>query len=291
MFRGAAAALNPNWLRMPIGYHGRASSIVVSGTPLVRPCGQVLPPGAKTSIVKPSGRLDFELEVGVFVGPGNPLGEPVPVATARDRIFGLVLFNDWSARDVQKWEYVPLGPFTGKNMLSTISPWVVTLAALEPFRCRAPEQRPAPLPYLVSPGANFAFDVTLAVDLQTASMTEPETVSETSLRAMYWTIDQQFTHHTVTGCDLHPGDIYGTGTLSGTDPRNYGSMIELSWNGTKPLELKSGETRTFLEDGDTVTLRGVCTRPGVPFHIGFGEATGTVMPATAIAMLGATSSS
>jgi fumarylacetoacetase len=278
MFRGKENALMPNWLHLPVGYHGRASSIVVSGTDVVRPWGQSNPTDGPTPIFGPSKNLDFELEMGFFVGPGNGLGQPIRIGQAWDHIFGLVLVNDWSARDIQRWEYQPLGPFLGKNFATTISPWIVTLEALEPFRCPGPTQEPEPLPYLRSEGAN-SFDIHLEVRLRTAIQREPVIICKSNFRHLYWSMAQQVAHHTVNGCNLRPGDLLASGTISGPTPDSYGSLLELAWKGTKPLTLPSGEARVFLQDGDEVTLTAWCEGPD--YRIGFGEATGVVRPALA----------
>ncbi|MFM2059566.1 MAG: fumarylacetoacetase [Pseudomonadota bacterium] len=280
--------LLPNYKWVPIGYHGRASSIVVSGTPVRRPLGQTRAPDAELPSFGPSKRLDYELELGAIVGRANALGEPVGITQAEDALFGLVLFNDWSARDLQAWEYQPLGPFLAKNFASTVSPWIVTMEALAPYRCafeRAAGE-PQPLPYLDS-AANRAegqIDIALEVQLQTASMRAqglaPVRLSQSNLRDAYWTLAQLVTHHTVGGCNLQPGDLLGTGTLSGPAPEQGGSLLELSSGGKQPLVLPNGEQRTFLQDGDTVTLRGRCSRPGAA-SLGFGICSGTVRPAPA----------
>jgi fumarylacetoacetase len=275
MFRGKENALMPNWLHLPVGYHGRSSSIVVSGTDLHRPQGQIKPDDADAPHFGPSKSLDFELEMGFFVGPGNPLGRPIPVDNAMDHIFGMVLVNDWSARDIQKWEYVPLGPFLGKNFGTSVSPWVVTMDALEPFRTDGPKQDPQPLPYLRTPG-ECAYDIKLEVLLQTPKMDRPARISASNLKYMYWNVCQQLAHHTVNGCNLRPGDLLASGTISGPTPDSYGSMLELAWKGTKPIKLPNGETRTFLQDGDRVTMTAWCDGPG--YRVGFGEVTGKVLP-------------
>ena len=275
MFRGKDNALMPNWLHLPVGYHGRSSSIVVSGTDLNRPQGQIKPDDADAPHFGPSKSLDFELEMGFFVGPGNPLGRPIPIDNALDHIFGMVLVNDWSARDIQKWEYVPLGPFLGKNFGTSISPWVVTMDALEPFRTSGPKQDPHPLPYLRSVG-NCAYDIKLEVLLQTPKMDRPARISASNLKYMYWNVCQQLAHHTVNGCNLRPGDLLASGTISGPTPDSYGSMLELAWKGTKPIKLPNSETRTFLQDGDRVTMTAWCDGPG--YRVGFGEVTGKVLP-------------
>jgi fumarylacetoacetase len=277
MFRGPDNALQPNWLHLPVGYHGRSSSIVVSGTDIRRPSGQAKPPDADAPAYGPSRLMDFELEMGFFVGPGNRLGEPIPIADAPDHIFGMVLVNDWSARDIQAWEYVPLGPFLGKNFATSISPWVVTMDALEPFRCAGPAQTdPQPLPYLVSPD-HRAYDIRLEVLLQGTGMDEPATLATSNFRYMYWNVCQQLAHHTVNGCNAQPGDLYASGTISGPEKHERGSMLELSWRGSEPIHLPNGEQRGFLADGDTVIMTGHCERNGV--RIGFGEVRGTLLPA------------
>jgi fumarylacetoacetase len=278
--------LLPNYQWIPIGYHGRSSSIGVSGQTFRRPQGQRLPPGAAQPVVGPSKRLDYELELGVFIGEGNPLGTPIPIAGAEAHIFGLCLLNDWSARDVQAWEYQPLGPFLAKNFATTISPWIVTLQALAPFRVpfARPESAPAPLPYLSSPWNREAgaIDIRLEALIQTAAMRErrepPHRLSSTTFRHSYWTIAQLVAHHTVNGCDLRPGDLLGTGTQSGPTPGEAGSLLELSVGGTQPIRIDRDESRTFLEDGDSVVFRAWCEKPGAA-RIGFGEVQGTVLPA------------
>ncbi|MEZ4698889.1 MAG: fumarylacetoacetase [Rhodothermales bacterium] len=275
MFRDPDHALLPNWRHIPVGYHGRASSIVVSGTPIRRPWGQVLPPAAESPIFKPTGRLDFELEVAFVIGKDSDLGDPVPLHDAEAYIFGLVLFNDWSARDIQKWEYVPLGPFLAKNFGSSMSPWVVPLEALEAFRIAGPIQEPAVLPYLRSEHPGH-FDIPLEVSLTPED--GPETVvSRSNFRHLYWSMAQQLAHHTVNGCNVRVGDVLASGTISGPDAGAYGSMLELAWGGSKPLSLAGGASRAFIEDGDTVTLRGQA-RKGV-ITVGFGEVQTRILPA------------
>ena len=277
--------LLPNYRWVPIGYHGRSSSIGVSGQAFHRPQGQRLPPGATQPIVGPSQRLDYELELGVFVGRGNSLGTPIPLTDAEAHIFGMCLLNDWSARDLQSWEYQPLGPFLAKNFATTISPWVVTLQALAPFRVPfvRPESAPAPLPYLDSPWNRSAgaIDVRLDAFIQSAAMRErrepPHRLSSTTFRHSYWTIAQLLAHHTLNGCDLRAGDLLGTGTVSGPTPEEAGSLMELSAGGSRPLQINRDESRTFLEDGDTVIFRGWCERPGA-VRIGFGEVQGRLLP-------------
>jgi fumarylacetoacetase len=277
MFRGPDNALQPNWLHLPVGYHGRSSSIVVSGTDIRRPMGQTKADDADRPGYGPSRLMDFELEMGFFVGPGNRLGEPIPIGTAAEHIFGMVLVNDWSARDIQKWEYVPLGPFLGKNFATSISPWVVTLDALEPFRCAGPPQDdPEPLPYLTRP-QDQSYDIHLEVLLQSGGMDRPARIATSNFRYMYWDICQQLAHHTANGCNARPGDLLASGTISGPGKDERGSMLELSWRGTEPLDLPGGETRKFLADGDTVIMTGLCERDGV--RVGFGEVTGTLLPA------------
>lgn len=278
--------LLPNYQWIPIGYHGRSSSIGVSGQTFRRPCGQRLPPGAAQPLVGPSKRLDYELELGVFVGSGNSPGTAVPIADAEAHIFGLCLLNDWSARDLQAWEYQPLGPFLAKNFATTISPWIVTLQALAPFRVPfvRPEGAPAPLPYLNSPWNRDAgaIDIRLDALIQSAAMHErhepPHRLSSTTFRHAFWTIAQLVAHHTINGCGLRAGDLLGTGTQSGPTPEEAGSLLELSAGGSQPIQIARDEYRTFLEDGDTVILRGWCESPGAA-RIGFGEAQGRVFPA------------
>jgi fumarylacetoacetase len=276
IFRGKNNALLPNWVHLPVAYHGRASSIVLSGTAIRRPCGQIKRAEETEPRFEPSREIDFELEVGYFVGAQNPLGDPVHVGVADQHLFGMVLVNDWSARDIQRWEYVPLGPFLAKNFGTSISPWVVPLTALAPFRTTAPTQDPAPLPYLCS-DRRAAYDIRLEVQLQTATMSEPAVVSSTNFKELYWTIDQQVAHHTVTGCNLRIGDLLASGTISGTHPGTYGSMLELTSGGREPLRLPDGEQRSFLEDGDTVILTGYAQ--GENYRIGFGEVRGTILTA------------
>ncbi|MEA2001265.1 MAG: fumarylacetoacetase [Actinomycetota bacterium] len=269
MFRPDAPPLLPNWRHLPVGYHGRTSSIVVSGTPVVRPHGQR--PGPNGPTFGPSQRLDIELEVGFVTGTANQLGTPLPIGQAEEHIFGVCLINDWSARDIQAWEYQPLGPYLGKSFATTMSPWVITLDALAPFRVVPPPQDPAPLPYLSGDGAT-ALDLDLEIELN------GEVISRTSFRNMYWTMAQQLAHAASNGTNIRAGDLYGSGTVSGSTPDSLGSLLELSWNATRPIELSDGSTRTFLEDGDTVALNGRCQAEGFT-RIGFGDCTGTVLPA------------
>ena len=275
ILRGPNAALMPNWKHMPIGYNSRASTVVVSGTPVRRPLGQ-LKVGDQPPYMGPCGKLDFELEMGFIIGQNSPMGEMLTQAQAERMIFGFVLLNDWSARDIQAWEYQPLGPFLAKAFATTISPWVVTREALEPFRVATPDQDPAPLPYLRQSRLQN-YDVTLDVTLQTAKMTSPKQISRSNFKYMYWSSLQQLMHHGSTGCAMSIGDLLGTGTISGNDKSAYGSLLELSWNGTQPLELGEGETLSFLEDGDQLSFHGYAQGDG--YRIGFGEAAGTILPA------------
>ncbi|MFB6231774.1 MAG: fumarylacetoacetase [Salinibacter sp.] len=276
MFRGPENALKDNWVHLPVGYHGRASSVILSGQDVQRPCGQTRPDADEPPIYGPSQLLDFELETGFFVGDGNDLGSPIPIDEASDHIFGMVLVNDWSARDIQGWEYEPLGPFLGKSFATTISPWVVPMEALEPFRTDGPSQDPEPLDYLQADG-DAAYDITLEVGLQTPSMADPHTVCRTNFRYLYWTMRQQLAHHTVNGCNVRPGDLLASGTISGPTEDSYGSMLELSWRGEEPVSLPGDERRSFLNDGDRVVMRGYAQGDG--YRIGFGTAEGTVRPA------------
>jgi len=277
MFRDPANALLPNWLHLPVGYNGRASSVVVSGTDIRRPMGQVKPPSAEQPLFAACAKLDFELETAFIVGANTALGEQVSVNDAEDLMFGMVLLNDWSARDIQQWEYVPLGPFNAKTFATTISPWVVTMEALEPFRVPGPKQEPEPLPYLRQSG-DHSFDIQLAVELQTTACEQPSTICNTNYCAMYWSMAQQLAHHTISGCNVRVGDLMASGTISGTQPDSFGSLLELSWNGQRPVTLSDGQTkRSFLEDGDVVTLRGACI--GAHYRCGFGAVSGRVLPA------------
>uniref|UniRef100_A0A5G2QPJ7 Fumarylacetoacetase n=1 Tax=Sus scrofa TaxID=9823 RepID=A0A5G2QPJ7_PIG len=341
MFRGKETALMPNWLHLPVAYHGRASSVVVSGTPIRRPMGQMRPDDSKPPVYGACKLLDMELEMAFFVGPGNRLGEPIPISKAHEHIFGMVLMNDWSARDIQKWEYVPLGPFLGKSFGTTISPWVVPMDALMPFAvpnpeqllsqspahmttlsphcpgtqcwslersglfilrssvpehrgsaagpawassarlpmtlCSAlPSQDPKPLPYLRH-DQPYMFDINLSVALKGEGMSQAATICRSNFKYMYWTMLQQLTHHSVNGCNLQPGDLLGSGTISGPEPESFGSMLELSWRGTKAIELGNGQTRKFLLDGDEVIITGHCQGDG--YRVGFGQCTGKVLPA------------
>lgn len=275
MFRGKENALPPNWLHIPIGYNGRASTVVVSGTEFHRPNGQLKGPNDAMPSFGPCKRLDIELEMGAVVGTGNAMGKPVSVAEADEMIFGYVLLNDWSARDIQAWEYQPLGPFQAKAFASTISPWVVTKAALEPFRCSTPEREFELLPYLQEPGPmlyNIDLEVGLAPDGKDETV-----ISRTNYNEMYYSSAQQLTHHASGGCEMSTGDLLGSGTISGVEKHQRGALLEITWGGAEPIELDSGESRTFLEDGDTVTLRGAAKGDG--FTIGFGDCAGKILPA------------
>ncbi|MGI8956221.1 MAG: fumarylacetoacetase [Chthoniobacterales bacterium] len=274
MFRGPENALMPNWKWLPIAYHGRASSIVPSGADVRRPHGQIKPPDSEAPIFSASRALDFELEAAFFVGPPNKLGEPVPIAQAADHVFGLVLMNDWSARDIQTWEYQPLGPFLAKNFCTSISPWIVALEALEPFRKPLPSQDPPPMEYLRTPN-DFTFDIRLEATLQTAKMSAPQTITRSNFQNLYWSISQQLAHHTVSGCNLQPGDLLASGTISGPAEDGRGSMLELTWRGANPLQLPGGETRKWLEDGDRLTISGWAEGDG--YRVGFGEVTGRIV--------------
>ncbi len=278
--------LLPNYKWVPIGYHGRSSSIGISGESFPRPIGQTRPPGVEQPTLGPCQRLDYELELGVFVGTGNERGHPIPISEAESHVLGVCLLNDWSARDIQAWEYQPLGPFLSKNFASTLSPWIVTMEALAPYRVPfiRPVDDPQPLPYLDSAQTRErgAIDVQLEVWLQTAQMREANKpavrLTATSYRHAYWTIGQMVTHHTVNGCNLQPGDLFGSGTLSGPSMDQAGALIELTVGGKQPLSLPDGETRSWLEDGDAIIFRGWCEKPGAA-RVGFGECRGIVLPA------------
>jgi len=276
MFRGKDNALQPNWLQMPIGYNGRASTVVVSGTKVRRPRGQLKPPNAELPSFGPCKRLDFELEMGVVVGQPSPIGEMLSERQAEEMIFGFMLLNDWSARDIQQWEYVPLGPFQAKAFATSISPWIVTREALEPFRVRGPMQDPTPLPYLRQAQPNN-YDLELDVALRTAQMNEAVAICRTNFKYMYWSSVQQLVHHASSGCAMNVGDLLGSGTISGPEKHQRGSLLEISWNGTEPIGLADGVKRTFLEDGDSLVMRGGCQGNG--YRIGFGEVEGTILPA------------
>ena len=267
MFRDPSNPLLPNWKHMPVGYHGRASSIIVSGIDIYRPKGQVLFPDKKTPSFQLSSRVDFELEMGFVIGKNSNLGESISTSEAEDYIFGKVLFNDWSARDIQKWEYVPLGPFLGKSFASSISPWVVTLEALDLFRIDGPEQNPKVLPYLQYKGLKN-YDINLEVAIHPDNSKE-SIVSSSNFKYMYWNMSQQLAHHTINGCNLNIGDLMASGTISGKDKGSYGSMLELSWGGKKPVILDDGNSRVFINDNDTVIMRGYCEKNGK--RVGFGE--------------------
>ncbi|MTG98288.1 MULTISPECIES: fumarylacetoacetase [Myroides] len=276
MFRDPENALLPNWLHIPVGYHGRSSTVIPSGVPIKRPVGQTLPKGETSPVFGPSKRLDFELETGFITTDANLLGEHIPVDEAEDHIFGMVLLNDWSARDIQTWEYVPLGPFLAKNFATSISPWVITLDALEPFRVASPAQSPTPLPYLQQSG-NRTFDIKLEVYI-TPKEKESKLICESNFKYLYWTMSQQLAHHTINGCKVNSGDLMGSGTISGTEPNSYGSLLELTWGGTKPIALPDGSTRTFIEDYDTITMKGYCQNSDI--RIGFGEVSNMLLPAS-----------
>lgn len=275
MFRGKENALMPNWLHLPVAYHGRSSSVIPSGIPVHRPQGQKLPNGATEPIFGPSRLVDFELEMAFITTAANHLGESIDVGCAEEHIFGLVLFNDWSARDIQKWEYVPLGPFLAKNFASSISPWIVTLDALEPYRVESPKPKKELLPYLQYEGKK-SFDIKLEVALQPEGKKET-VICKSNFKYMYWNMSQQLAHHTVNGCPVNAGDMMGSGTLSGPTPDSYGSMLELSWRGEKPVQLKEGGDRKFIEDNDTVIIRGHCSAKDTP-RIGFGEVSTKLLP-------------
>lgn len=276
ILRGPENALPPNWLHIPIGYNGRASTVIVSGTDFHRPLGQLKPPHLDAPIFGPTRRLDIELEMGAIVGTGNDFGSPVTVAEADQMIFGYVLLNDWSARDVQAWEYQPLGPFQAKAFATSISPWIVTAEALEPFRCSTPAREKELLPYLNEPGP-MLYDIQLEIRMKPAGADRASLLSRTNYREMYFSAAQQLCHHAVSGCEMNTGDLLGSGTISGPEKENRGSLLEISWGGKEPITLETGETRTFLEDGDEVTLAGVAIGDG--YRVGFGDCTGKVLPA------------
>lgn len=274
MFRDPENALLPNWLYVPVGYHGRSSTIIPSGIPVNRPMGQTLPTGETTPVFGPSRLVDFELETAFITTDANIMGETIPISEAEDYIFGMVLMNDWSARDIQKWEYVPLGPFLAKNFATSISPWIITMDALEPFRTKGPKQDPAPFPYLQQKGKHN-FDINLEVAIQPEN--DGETiVSRSNFKYMYWSMSQQLAHHTSNGCRVNSGDMMGSGTISGPSPDSYGSMLELTWGGKNPITLNDGTERKFLNDGDTVIMRGFCKNNGT--RIGFGEVSSKLLP-------------
>ena len=277
MFRDPNNALLPNWTEMPVGYNGRASTVIVSGSDIVRPSGQLKPNPDERPVFTACKRLDFELETAFVVGKGNHIGQPIAVDDAADHIFGMVLLNDWSARDIQKWEYVPLGPFNAKTFASQVSPWIVTMDALAPFSTACPTQEPEPLAYLNEKDKESSFDINLSVELLPENAKTATVICETNFKYMYWSMAQQLTHHTITGCKVEVGDMMGSGTISGPTPDSYGSMLEIAWNATKPVALEGGESRTFIEDGDTVIMKGYSEKDGV--RVGFGEVRGKVLPA------------
>ncbi len=275
MFRDPENALLPNWKHLPVGYHGRASSIILSGQNIHRPKGQTKPPEGDPTF-GPTQRLDFELEMAFIVGSNTELGSSVDVKDATKHIFGMVLFNDWSARDIQKWEYVPLGPFLAKNFASSISPWIVTMEALDDYRVAGPKQDPPVLPYLQTTG-DMNYDISLEVSLTPESGENETTISRSNFKYMYWNMAQQLAHHTVNGCDVHVGDMMASGTISGPTPDSYGSMLELAWAGSRPIKLENGEERKFIQDGDTVIMRGFAEKEGK--RVGFGEVSTKILPA------------
>nr|MBP8006531.1 fumarylacetoacetase [Acinetobacter sp.] len=276
MFRDPKNALLPNWSELPVGYNGRASSVIVSGTNIIRPSGQIKLPNSERPIFSATRKLDFELETAFIVGKATKLGQPISIEDASDHIFGMVLLNDWSARDIQQWEYVPLGPFNAKTFASAISPWVVTMEALEPFKVKGPVQQPQPLGYLQENIAN-SYDIHLSVEVQTPQSPKSDVICQTNFKYMYWSMAQQLTHHTIAGCNVQVGDLMGSGTISGPTEDSYGSLLELTWNTTKPLTLSNGETRGFLEDGDRVVMKGYCEKDGI--RVGFGQVENTILAA------------
>lgn len=277
MFRDPKNALLPNWSELPVGYNGRASSVVVGGTDIVRPSGQIKLPDQERPTFSACRKLDFELETGFIIGKSNALGEPVAIENAWEHIFGMVLLNDWSARDLQQWEYVPLGPFNAKTFGTSISPWIVTLEALEPFKTHSPVQAPLPLAYLREDLSNNSYDIHLSAELKAETQDTADVISQTNFKYMYWSMAQQLTHHAISGCNLQVGDLMGSGTISGSTPDSYGSLLEITWNNTKPLMLSNGEQRHFIQDGDTLIMKGYCEKDGL--RIGFGEVTGKILPA------------
>ncbi len=274
MFRDPENALLPNWLHIPVGYHGRSSSIVPSGISIHRPMGQTLPAGEKTPVFGPSRLVDFELETAFITTDANVMGENIPVYEAEDYIFGMVIMNDWSARDIQKWEYVPLGPFLAKNFATSISPWIVTMDALEPFRVKGPKQSPTPLPYLQLKG-KYSYDINLEVSIMPENA-EPTIVSNSNFKYLYWSMSQQLAHHTSNGCRVNSGDMMGSGTISGPTPESFGSMLELTWGGSKPIKMSDGTERKFINDGDSVIMKGYCQNERI--RIGFGEVCNKLLP-------------
>jgi fumarylacetoacetase len=276
MLRGPENALMPNWKWLPVAYHGRASSIVTSGTDVRRPRGQIKPPDGEAPVFGPTRSLDYELEMAFLIGPGNSLGQPISIEQAFNHIFGFVLMNDWSARDIQAWEYQPLGPFLAKNFCTSISPWVVTMDVLAPFRKPLPKQDPEPLPYLRAKN-DFTFNIQLEALLQTPKLKSPHLITRTNFQNLYWSVAQQLAHHTIGGCNLEPGDLLASGTISGPTEESRGCMLELTWRGANPLKLPNGETRNWLEDGDTLSITGWCQGEG--YRVGFGEVIGKILPA------------
>ena len=277
MFRDPSNPLLPNWKHLPVGYHGRASSIIVSGKNIHRPKGQIMPLDSETPIFSSSNRVDFELEMGYIIGKNSSLGSSISTTNSQDYIFGKVLFNDWSARDIQKWEYVPLGPFLGKSFASSISPWVVTMEALDPFRVPGPIQEPNVLDYLKFDGLKN-YDINLSVSITPEDSNIESIVCNSNFKYMYWNMNQQIAHHTVNGCNLNVGDMMASGTISGHTKDSYGSMLELSWGGKNPIELKDGSTRTFINDMDTVIMKGYCEKNNI--RVGFGEVKSKILPST-----------
>jgi|TARA_B100001094_G_scaffold128349_1_gene124418 fumarylacetoacetase len=275
MFRDPSNPLLPNWKHIPVGYHGRASSIIVSGKNIYRPKGQIMPLDSETPIFSSSNRVDFELEMGYIIGKNSSLGSSISTKNSEDYIFGKVLFNDWSARDIQKWEYVPLGPFLGKSFASSISPWVVTMEALDPFRIAGPIQEPNVLDYLKFDGLKN-YDINLSVSITPEDSNIESIVCNSNFKYMYWNMNQQIAHHTVNGCNLNVGDMMASGTISGHTKESYGSMLELSWGGKNPIELKDGSKRTFINDKDTVTMKGYCEKNNI--RVGFGEVKSKILP-------------
>lgn len=276
MMRGKGNELMPNYRHLPVGYHGRASSIIVSGIPVARPSGQTCPPNSETPVFGPSKALDFELEMGCFVGgKTNMVGQPIRMSDIEKNLFGLVILNDWSARDIQRWEYQPLGPFLAKNFATTISPWIVTFDALEEFKTDNHAQNPEPLPYLRHDD-KFNFDINLEVLYKPSQLGESKTICRSNFKYLYWTVKQMLAHHTITGCNVNPGDLLGTGTISGPEEGTFGSMMELAWRGTKPIQFGDGISRTYIEDGDEVLMKGYCQGNG--YRVGFGECSGLVLP-------------
>jgi fumarylacetoacetase len=282
LFRDKDNPLLPNYLHLPVGYHGRSSSIVVSGTPIYRPMGQTLPQGETLPNYAPTQALDFELEVAFVIGKNTQLGHSIPIDDAEDFIFGLTLLNDWSARDVQRWEYVPLGPFLSKSFATTISPWIVTLEALKPFYVKSRTQTPLPLPYLCRTD-DFSLDLNLTVTLQTQKMFSPQELTHTNYSELYWTMSQQLAHHTMNGCPVNVGDLMASGTISGDSPTALGCLLEITMNGQMPLTLSSGESRIFLQDGDIIALHGYCQGDG--YRVGFGHAVGLICPSLSMAKM------